>query len=133
MKQKVKPRQILLSKRANVFYLEHVRIMQKDERIVYLASDGSEIERFFNLPERNTIFVMLGKGSSITDAAVRRLAESNVLIGFVGNGGSPLFGAVDPVFIVPQSEYRPTESMQAWARMWFDDAERLKVAKFFFA
>lgn len=133
MKQKVKPRQILLSKRANVFYLEHVRVLQKDDRIVYLTHEGGEIERFFNLPERNTVFVLLGKGSSITDAAARRLAESNVLVGFAGNGGSPLFGAIDPVFLSPMSEYRPTEYMQAWARMWFDEGRRLSAAKAFFA
>lgn len=132
MKRTVKPRQILLSKRANVFYLEHVRVMQKDDRVVYLTEEGGEIDRFFNLPERNTIFVLLGKGSSITDAAVRRLAESNVIVGFVGNGGSPLYGVVDPVFLSPQSEYRPTEYMQDWARMWFDDSRRLGAAKAFF-
>lgn len=132
MKQRVKPRQILLSKRANVFYLEHVRVLQKDDRIVYLTADGSEIERFFNIPERNTAFILLGKGSSITDAAARRLAESNVLVGFVGNGGSPIFGAVDPVFLSPLSEYRPTEYMQAWARMWFDESKRLETAKLLF-
>jgi CRISPR-associated protein Cas1 len=132
VRQKTKPKQILLSKRANVFYLEHVRVMQKDERIVYLTNEGGELDRFFNLPERNTIFLLLGKGSSITDAAARRLAESNVLVGFTGNGGSPLLSAISPVFLTPLSEYRPTEYMQKWAHMWFDDSSRLKVAKSFF-
>ena len=85
----------MLSKRANVFYLEHVRVMQMDNRIVYATQDGGEIESFFNLPERNTAFVLLGKGSSITDAAMRRMAEANVMVGFCGSGGSPLFGALD--------------------------------------
>ena len=49
-----KPAQILLSKRANVFYLEHVRIQQMDERLVILGNTDSEVEQFFNLPERNT-------------------------------------------------------------------------------
>lgn len=128
-KKQVKPRQILLSKRANVFYLEHVRIMQKDGRIVYLTDTGQEIERYFNVPERNTAFVLLGKGSSITDAAARRMAESNVLVGFCGSGGSPLFSAVDQVFLTPQSEYRPTEYMQSWVKMWFDEQARLNAGK----
>lgn len=129
MNQRPKPKQILLSKRANVFYLEHVRVMQKDDRIVYLTSADREVERFFNIPERNTAFVLLGKGTSITDAAARKLAESNVIVGFTGNGGSPLFCSVDQVFLSPQSEYRPTEYMQAWIQIWIDDAARLKAAK----
>lgn len=130
-KAQTKPRQILLSKRANVFYLEHVRVLQKDERIVYLTDNGEEVERFFNVPERNTAFVLLGKGSSITDAAARRMAESNVIVGFVGNGGAPLFGMSDFVFMSPQSEYRPPEYMQAWAAMWLDEAMRLRAARHF--
>lgn len=124
-----KPRQILLSKRANVFYLEHARVMQKDERVLYLTDTGEDVEQFFNIPERNTMFLLLGKGTSITDAAARRLAESNVVVGFCGSGGSPLFGTTDPVFLSPQSEYRPTEYMQGWVSWWFDEAARLAKAK----
>ena len=124
-----KPRQILLSKRANIFYLEHARVLQKDERIVWLTDSGEDVEQYFNLPERNTALLLLGKGTSITDAAMRRLAESNVLVGFCGSGGSPLFAAADPVFLTPQSEYRPTEYMQAWVRRWMDEVQRLQLAK----
>lgn len=131
MRPRVKPKQILLSKRANVFYLEHVRVMQKDDRIVYLTNTDNEVERFFNIPERNTAFLLLGKGTSITDSAARRLAESNVIIGFAGNGGSPLFSMVDHAFLSPLSEYRPTEYMQAWMKMWLDEAMRLQAAKAF--
>ncbi len=123
------PRPIMLSKRANVFYLEHVRVMQKNHRIVYLTQDGGDIEHFFNVPERNTAFILLGKGSSITDAAARRLAEANVMVGFCGSGGSPLFGALDMAFMVPQSEYRPTEYMQTWMRLWLDEEKRFVLGK----
>jgi len=133
MKPRIKPKQVILSKRANVFYLEHVRVMQKDDRVVYLSWDGGDVERFFNIPERNTAFILLGKGSSVTDAAARKLADSNVILGFVGNGGSPLFSSVDHVFLSPQSEYRPTEYMQSWVRMWFDEGARMNVANFVFA
>lgn len=124
-----KPKQILLSKRANVFYLEHVRIMQKDERIVYLTAQGGEVSQFFNIPERNTSTLLLGKGSSITDSAARRLAESNVIVGFCGSGGTPLFSMIDVAFLVPQSEYRPTEYMQGWAEKWFNEPVRIAMAK----
>lgn len=131
MRQRIKPKQILLSKRANVFYLGHVRVMQKDERVVYLTNSDNDVERFFNIPERNTAFLMLGKGSSITDSAARKLAESNVIVGFAGNGGSPLFSMVDYAFLTPLSEYRPTEYMQAWMKIWLDEAKRLEAAKNF--
>ena len=125
----LKPKQILLSKRANIFYLDKVRVMQKDERIVYLALSNTEIQQYFNIPERNTALLLLGKGSSITDSAARKLAESNVLVGFCGSGGTPLFSSIDLAFLTPHSEYGPTEYMQAWGKNWFTESSRLKMAQ----
>lgn len=45
--------------------------------------------------------------------------------------GSPLFSVCDIAFMTPQSEYRPTGHMQAWAEMWFDPARRLEKARSF--
>jgi CRISPR-associated protein Cas1 len=101
-----------------------------DERLIILGNTDSEVEQFFNLPERNTAFLLLGKGTSITDAAVRRLADSNVMLGFCGSGGSPLFSALDITFLAPQSEYRPTEYMQSWMRLWLDEGKRIAAARF---
>ena len=129
MKKQTKPRAVLLSKRANVFYLERVRIMQKDDRLVYLTDTGADVEQFFNIPERNTAFLLLGKGSSLTDAAARKLADSNVVVGFCGSGGSPLFCSTDITFLSPQSEYRPTEYLQGWMRLWLDDEKRVEAAR----
>ena len=122
-------RALMLSKRACVFYLERVRVAVKDDRIVYLTDSLQPTEHFYNIPEKNTAFLLLGKGSSLTDAAARRLAESNVMVGFCGSGGSPLFSALDFTFLVPQSEYRPTEYMQIWMKAWLDDDARLLMAK----
>jgi CRISPR-associated protein Cas1 len=127
--RKPRPLAIMLSKRANVFYLEHARVVQMDNRVVYLTEDGGKIERFFNIPERNTVFLLLGKGTSITDAAARKLSESNVMVGFCGSGGSPLFATTDLTFLTPQSEYRPTEYMQAWLRLWMDEDKRLDLGR----
>ncbi len=122
-------RALMLSKRACVFYLERVRVMLKDDRIVYLTDNLQPMEHFYNIPEKNTAFLLLGKGSSLTDAAARRLAESNVMVGFCGSGGSPLFSALDLTFLAPQSEYRPTEYMQIWMKAWLNDDARLLMAK----
>lgn len=119
----------MLSKRANIFYLDKVRVMQKDERLVYLTLENSEIQQYFNIPERNTALLLLGKGSSITDSAARKLAESNVMVGFCGSGGSPLLSSVDFAFLTPHSEYGPTEYMQSWCRKWFDEPSRLQMAQ----
>ena len=86
-------RAILLSKRANAFLIERARVMQKDGRLLFLTQRGEEIEQFFNIPYKNTAFLLLGLGTSITESAVRLLAESGVMVGFVGTGGSPLLGA----------------------------------------
>lgn len=36
---------------------------------------------------------------------------------------------VEVAWLQPQSEYRPTEYLQAWVRFWFDDELRLAAAK----
>lgn len=123
--------QILLSKRANVMVLEHARVMVKDGRIIYLTEFKGDTDRGFSIPDKNTAFLLLGKGTSITDGAVRMLAESGVIVGFCGSGGSPLIAGVDMAFLTPQSEYRPTEYMQAWMRLWLDEDKRLQAAKHF--
>lgn len=105
--------------------------MQKDGRLLFLTQRGEEIEQFFNIPHKNTAFLLLGLGTSITESAVRLLAESGVMVGFVVTGGSPLLAAVDPVFMTPQSEYRPTEYMQDWMRMWLDEPRRLALGRHF--
>jgi CRISPR-associated protein Cas1 len=106
--------------------------MVKDGRVLFLyADEEDEINTYWNIPIANTSAVLLGTGTSITQAAVRMLAEAGVMIGFCGSGGTPLISATEIEWLSPQSEYRPTEYVQAWLKFWFDDAKRLKVAKVF--
>ena len=81
---------ILHSKRANVYYLEYCRVMQKDGRVLYLTEAKNE-NQYWNIPIANTTVIMLGTGTSITQAAMRMLASAGVLVGFTGGGGTPLF------------------------------------------
>lgn len=122
---------VLLSKRANVFYLEYCRVQKQDDRVVYLTQTGKDVESFFNIPEKNTAFLLLGTGTSITQSAIRKLAESHVMVGFCGGGGTPHFGQVDFAFLNIESEYRPTDYMQKWAGIWFNEQQRIAVAKSF--
>lgn len=119
---------ILFSKRANIYYLEKCRVMQKDGRILYLT-EGRKNYQYWNIPIANTTVIMLGTGTSITQAAVRLLASAGVLIGFCGGGGTPLFAGTEIEWLNPQSEYRPTEYVQGWLSFWFDDNKRLMAAK----
>lgn len=125
---------ILHSKRANLYYLEHCRVLVNGGRVEYVTDAGKR-SLYWNIPIANTTTVLLGTGTSITQAAMRELAKAGVLVGFCGGGGTPLFSAnemdVEVAWFSPQSEYRPTEYLQAWVKFWFDDDLRLYAAKAF--
>ena len=121
---------ILHSKRANIFYLEKCRVMVKDGRVVYLTEE-KDSNNYWNIPIANTTVILLGIGASITQSEFRMLASASVLIGFSGNGGTPLISGNEVEWLSPQSEYRPTEYMQGWMSFWFDESKRLQVAKSF--
>jgi CRISPR-associated protein Cas1 len=123
---------ILHSKRANMYYLEYCRVMQKDGRVLYLTEAKKE-NQYFNIPIANTTVLLLGNGTSITQAAMRMLSQAGVLVGFTGGGGTPLLMANNVEhaieWMTPQSEYRPTEYLHGWLSFWFDDQQRLSAAK----
>ncbi|MCK6415814.1 MAG: type I-F CRISPR-associated endonuclease Cas1f [Giesbergeria sp.] len=123
---------VLHSKRANIYYLEHCRVLVNGGRVEYVTDAGKR-SLYWNIPIANTTSVLLGTGTSITQAAMRELAKAGVLVGFCGGGGTPLFAAnevdVEVAWLSPQSEYRPTEYLQAWVKFWFDDELRLYAAK----
>lgn len=125
---------ILHSKRANLYYLEHCRVLVKGGRVEFVTDEGKR-QLYWNIPIANTTTVLLGTGTSVTQAAMRELAKAGVLVGFCGGGGTPLFSAnemdVEVAWFSPQSEYRPTEYLQSWVRFWFSDDLRLAAAKAF--
>lgn len=125
---------ILHSKRANIYYLQHCRVLVNGGRVEYVTDAGKQ-SLYWNIPIANTTTVLLGTGTSITQAAMRELARAGVLVGFCGGGGTPLFSAnemdIEVAWFSPQSEYRPTEYLQRWVAFWFDDRLRLEAAKAF--
>ncbi|AIS11308.1 CRISPR-associated protein Cas1 [Pseudomonas chlororaphis subsp. aurantiaca] len=125
---------ILHSKRANIYYLQHCRVLVNGGRVEYVTDAGKQ-SLYWNIPIANTTTVLLGTGTSITQAAMRELARAGVLVGFCGGGGTPLFSAnemdIEVAWFSPQSEYRPTEYLQRWVAFWFDDKLRLEAAKAF--
>ncbi len=123
---------ILHSKRANLYYLEYCRVLVNGGRVEYVTDEGQQ-SLYWNIPIANTTCILLGSGTSITQAAVRELSKAGVMIGFSGGGGTPLFAGTETdfacQFLSPQSEYRPTEYLQKWCQFWFDDERRLQAAK----
>ena len=125
---------ILHSKRANIYYLEHCRVLVNGGRVEFVTDEGKR-SLYWNIPIANTTTLMLGTGTSITQAAMRELAKAGVMVGFCGGGGTPLYSVnemdVEFAWFSPQSEYRPTEYLQNWVRFWFSDGLRLDAAKAF--
>lgn len=97
---------ILHSHRANLFYLEHCRILQKDGRVLYLTESKNE-NHYYNIPIANTTCLLLGIGTSITQAAMRMLSSAGVLVGFCGGGGTPLFMGVQIEWLTPPVRIPP--------------------------
>jgi CRISP-associated protein Cas1 len=127
-------RAVLHSKRANLYYLEHCRVLVNGGRVEYVTDAGKQ-SLYWNIPIANTTTLLLGTGTSITQAAVRELARAGVMIGFCGGGGTPLFAGgereLEVEWLPGQSEYRPTVYLQQWAHFWFHDKLRLGAAKAF--
>jgi len=121
---------ILHSKRANLYYLEYCRVQMNGGRVEYVTDEGKQ-SAYWNIPIANTTSILLGAGTSITQAAIREIAKAGVMIGFCGGGGTPLFAGTDIQWVSPQSEYRPTEYLQSWVQFWFDDDRRLEAARRF--
>ena len=125
---------ILHSKRANMYYLQHCRVLVNGGRVEYVTDQGKQ-SLYWNIPIANTTSLLLGTGTSITQAAMRELAKAGILVGFCGGGGSPLFAAneveVAVSWLNPHSEYRPTEYLQHWVSFWFDEDSRVSAAKAF--
>lgn len=73
---------ILHSKRANIYYLEKCRVQVNGGRVEYVTSEGKE-SYYWNIPIANTTALILGMGTSVTQAAMREFAHAGVMVGFV--------------------------------------------------
>lgn len=119
---------ILQSQRANIYYLEYCKVLQNGGRVEFLTQEKDK-QAYWNIPIANTNVIFLGNGTSITQAAVRMLVAAGVMIGFCGGGGTPLFAGCEIEWLSPQSEYRPTEYVQAWMSFWFNPEKRFQIAR----
>lgn len=114
---------LLQSARANFEYLEYCRVHVDGERLVYAIAEDATTKQW-NIPTVNTSALLLGPGTSITQAALQKLASERVLVGFTAGGGVP-------IYLGSFSEYAPTEYLIEWIKGWTSDAWRLGMAKRF--
>lgn len=124
---------IIMSKRGYLYFVEHARLEVFSGTLEAISED-QDSERFvaYNIPYANTSLVLLGEGTSITRNAARLLSSHGVLFGFTGGGGSPFLSGTSESsvdLVEPASEYRPTEYMTAWAKIYFSEELRLAAAK----
>jgi CRISPR-associated protein Cas1 len=114
---------LLHSQRQSLLFLERSRVRVEGDRVVYDIADETLI-RAFNIPHANLSCLLLGQGTSITQAAMRQLAEQGVLLGITGSGGTPLLMASFDV-------YRPTERLRQWLPIYAEPAASLEAARTF--
>jgi len=118
------------SQRGYMTLLEHAQVREDGGRLLFEKAENS-VHKSFNIPHLNCALLMLGEGTSITQAAARILAEANTMTAFCGRGGAPLISATPVEFLplCPDIEYGPTPYMQEWGKRFFDDNARLAAAK----
>ena len=114
---------IMPSKRMGIYYLEYCRIAQVDEKITYSQAKKG-LTQYFSIPVANTNVILMGSGTSITQAAMRLMAEYGVMLAAVGGGGTPLY-------LASQSEYRENKYFFAYLKKWQDEKQRMQIARDF--
>ena len=114
---------IIHSHRAGIEYLEHCALRAADDRLVFVKSRDA-VDAHFSIPGLNTAAILLGPGTSMTQAAARFCAEAGILVAFAGGGGTPLY-------LASIGEYREPAYSRNWIAMWEDEPARLKAAKQF--
>ncbi len=113
---------ILHTHRRGLMLLERSRVHLDAGRVVHADAEAtSGVVRSWNLPSLNSCAILLGQGTSISQAAARKLTDDGVMVAFAGTGGTPLFCA--------SQDYRPTERLQAWIIRWPEPIWRLKASK----
>ena len=109
---------LLITAREGALFLERARIFVEDGRVVYHVSDDED-RREFNLPHVNLAVLFMGQGTSITNDAMRLLAEEHVHLVSSGSGGAPLhmgsltaytstrhFREMLPIYLEPERSLR---------------------------
>lgn len=117
---------IMASQRGYVFLLEKCKIVEQNGNVVAIYHNGDKQ----NIPKENTMFIMFGCGTSITNEAVRLLSNSNCPFCFVGSL-SGKFYAGNFIPITLSNENRPTQYIQSFFAKISNTNTKLSLAKLF--
>ena len=94
---------ILHSKRANIYYIEHCRILVNGGRVEYVTEEGKN-SLYWNIPIANTTSLLLGTGTSVTQAAMRELAKEGMTMVIVTHEMGFAREVADRVIYIHQGE-----------------------------
>lgn len=113
--------EILFTHKQEMLYLEHAKVRLENDRVVYDLDMDSEPLRY-NFPYKNAQLLILGIGTSITQAAMKKLSLEGVIVVFSGAEGFPyLMAAV--------SEYRPSKYAIGWINQWMNEESKVVLAQ----
>jgi CRISP-associated protein Cas1 len=96
-------------------YVEHCRVDQESKAIAIHDASGRT-----PVPCAILTLLMLGPGTTITQAAIRTLAENGCLVMWCGEEAVRLYA-------VGMGETRSSRNLMAQARLWADEQSRLNV------
>lgn len=112
---------LLVTAREGALYLERARIHVEGDRLVYHVTDDAD-RREFNIPHVNLAVLFMGQGCSITEAAMRLLADEGVHLASTGSGGTPMhMGSL--------ATYRDTGHFRRLLPIYMDPARSLAAAR----
>ncbi|KXV02526.1 hypothetical protein AD929_02420 [Gluconobacter potus] len=115
---------ILQTQRALIHYVDRCEVHVEGSVVVHRqASSGRTAS--WNIPSKNLSILLLGPGSSITNEAMRILSDDDVVVGFSGTGGTP-------VFSMPFTTFRKTEVFGEWLAIYNDPERRVFAVKSMF-
>lgn len=117
----------LTTEHANIYYLEHCRVIVRNERVRSLCKDNDQYH-YANLSLNKPTTILLGNKTVITPYSLAGLANLNVLVGMNGDMTQLLTGG-ETEWFMPIFDERPSDYLQAWMCFWFDYNKRLAVAK----
>ena len=116
---------IMHSKRVNMYLLEKCKVECRNGIVVFL----SENKEYKNIPIANTTFILLSNGTSITQKAMQKLAEAEVIVGWCGTNCSKFTNGIPIEWVTPNG-YKATEYVQKYLKNWYNEESNLKMAKY---
>ncbi len=113
--------------RHGLLWLSRGKLYVEDGTLCFLASGSEELAAgLYTIPYQAVSIILAGPGTSITHDVLRILARHGTLLAAVGEGGVKMYTAP------PMGQGR-SDVARAHARLWADEASRLRIARRMYA